>query len=190
MTGRWGNKTFQSNTSLHLGMDSKLPVATLLVVSVKQNLAKTKRREVKERRKMKHEFACPHCQWVLGIPEKLVGQTINCPACNEQIQLPEKGFNNQSTSQTKSLGSLSLNRVERISLSDGIIGRMLTDPRNAIEEKCLELNAEGWICHQIIPHASNNTLIALLRGVILICTLFMWTFGDGYLLLFEKEGRR
>ena len=32
------------------------------------------------------------------------------------------------------------NRVERISLSGGYIGLMLTNPRNAIEEKCRELN--------------------------------------------------
>ena len=28
MIGRWGNKTFRSNTSLHLDVDCKLPVAT------------------------------------------------------------------------------------------------------------------------------------------------------------------
>ena len=80
-----------------------------------------------------------------------------------------------------------LNRVERISLSGGIIGSMATNPRNAIQKKCEELNAEGWHCHQIIPHSSNNILVSVLRALVLMVTLFMWTFGDGYLLLFKKE---
>ena len=80
-----------------------------------------------------------------------------------------------------------INRVERISLSGGFIGSMATNPRNAIEKKCQELNAEGWHCRQIILHSSNNTLVSLLRGIVLLCTVFMWTFADGYILLFEKE---
>lgn len=80
-----------------------------------------------------------------------------------------------------------LNRVERISLSGGIIGSMATNPRNAIEKKVLELNAEGWNCRQVIHHTSNNILVSVLRVVVLIGTLFMWTFSDGYILLFEKE---
>ena len=79
------------------------------------------------------------------------------------------------------------NRVERISMSGGLIGLMLTNPRNAIEEKCRELNSKGWNCHQIIYHSSNNTLVGLLKSLVLICTLFLWTFRDGYVLLFEKE---
>ena len=80
-----------------------------------------------------------------------------------------------------------VNKIERISLSGGIIGSMATNPRNAIEKKCQELNAEGWNCRQIISHSSNNILIAVLRALVLVCTVFMWTFGDGYILLFEKE---
>lgn len=83
--------------------------------------------------------------------------------------------------------SKKVNRVERVALSGGIIGSMLTNPRNAIEKKCQALNAEGWKCHQIIEHSTRNVLVSLLQGVVLICTLFMWTFGGGYILLFEKE---
>ena len=34
MTGRWGNRTFQSNTSLHRCMDDQLPVATFVAVNI------------------------------------------------------------------------------------------------------------------------------------------------------------
>lgn len=33
-------------------------------------------------------FVCPHCQQPLEAPEEILGQTISCPACNQQIQLP------------------------------------------------------------------------------------------------------
>jgi len=37
MTGRWGNKTFQSNTSHHRQMGYQLPVATSLVAASLMN---------------------------------------------------------------------------------------------------------------------------------------------------------
>ncbi|MCL2196462.1 MAG: hypothetical protein FWB77_02480 [Treponema sp.] len=80
-----------------------------------------------------------------------------------------------------------INRVERVALSGGIIGALATNPRNAIEEKCKELNAQGWNCHQIIPHSTRNFLIIVFQNLILVLTLFLWTFGAGYILLFEKE---
>lgn len=83
--------------------------------------------------------------------------------------------------------SRKVNRVERISLSGGLIGSMATNPRSAIEKKCQELNVDGWKCHQIIPHSTRNVAVSLLQGVVLVCTLFLWTFGDGYILLFEKD---
>jgi len=80
-----------------------------------------------------------------------------------------------------------INRVERVSLSGGIIGALATNPRSAIEKKCNELNAQGWNCHQIMPHSTRNFLVIVLQNIILVLTLFLWTFGAGYILLFEKE---
>ena len=80
-----------------------------------------------------------------------------------------------------------INRMERVSLPGGIIGALMKNPRTALERKIQELNNEGWNCHQILHHTSTNILIWILRTLVLILTLFLWTFGDGYLLLFEKE---
>jgi hypothetical protein len=80
-----------------------------------------------------------------------------------------------------------INRVERVSLSGGIIGALATNPRSAIEKKCNELNVQGWNCHQIMPHSTRNFLVMILQSIILVLTLFLWTFGAGYVLLFEKE---
>jgi len=35
------------------------------------------------------KFNCPHCEQSLEAPEDMLGQTIECPACNGSIQLPE-----------------------------------------------------------------------------------------------------
>ena len=80
-----------------------------------------------------------------------------------------------------------INRVERVSLSGGIIGSLATNPRSAIENKCKELNSQGWNCHQIIPHSTRNVFVMILQTVVLVLTLFLWTFGAGYILLFEKD---
>lgn len=80
-----------------------------------------------------------------------------------------------------------INRVERVSLSGGIIGALATNPRSKIENKCKELNAQGWNCHQILPHSTRNFLVIVFQNIILVLTLFLWTFGAGYILLFEKE---
>jgi len=80
-----------------------------------------------------------------------------------------------------------INRMERVALSGGLIGWLATNPREALENKTRELNAEGWNCRQVLDHSTRNGLIMVLQGVILICTLFLWTFGPGYLLVFEKE---
>lgn len=35
------------------------------------------------------KFNCPHCEQSLEAPEDMLGQTIECPACNGSIQLPK-----------------------------------------------------------------------------------------------------
>lgn len=80
-----------------------------------------------------------------------------------------------------------INKIERIALSGGLIGAIFTNPRRALE-KCLEKgNAEGWSCRQILTHSTTNWFVLFLQLLILICTLGLWTFGAGYMVLFEKE---
>jgi len=80
-----------------------------------------------------------------------------------------------------------INRMERVALSGGLIGFLTTNPREALESKMRELNAEGWNCRQMLDHSTHNGFIKILQFLVLICTLGLWTFGAGYLLLFEKE---
>jgi hypothetical protein len=80
-----------------------------------------------------------------------------------------------------------INKVVRISLSGGIIGALLTNPRAALEKRIFQENAEGWSAHQIMVHTETNLFVFFLRILVLFLTLFLWTWGAGYLILFEKD---
>ncbi|MDR3210402.1 MAG: hypothetical protein LBU79_00605 [Planctomycetota bacterium] len=77
--------------------------------------------------------------------------------------------------------------VARISLAGGLVGAVGTNPRKAIQDKVDELAPAGWYCHQILPHATRNILVIFVQLLILLCTLGIWTFGSGYLLLFHRD---
>lgn len=80
-----------------------------------------------------------------------------------------------------------INKVERIALSGGLLGALFTSPRRALDNAIAAANAAGWHCHQILPHHTTNLFMLLLQVVVLCCTLGLWTFGAGYLLLLEKD---
>ena len=79
------------------------------------------------------------------------------------------------------------NKVVRISLMGGLIGALTTNPRKALEEAIDKENNEGWNAIHIEPHSTANLLVWVLQLVVLVCTLGIWTWGGGYMVLFEKE---
>ena len=83
-----------------------------------------------------------------------------------------------------------VNKVVRIALSGGIIGLLATNPRRALDQRIDKENQEGWSATYFIPHSETNLFMSILRLVVLVCTLFLWTWGAGYLILFERETAR
>ncbi len=79
------------------------------------------------------------------------------------------------------------NKVVRISLMGGLIGALTTNPRKALENEIDKGNNEGWNAIHIEPHSTTNLFVGALQLVALVCTLGLWTWGGGYLVLFEKE---
>jgi len=79
------------------------------------------------------------------------------------------------------------NKVTRISLIGGIIGALTTNPRKALEDEVDNGNQDGWNAIHIEPHRTTNLFIAILQLVVLVITLGLFTWGGGYLVLFEKE---
>ena len=85
---------------------------------------------------------------------------------------------------------MKVNKIVRIALSGGIIGLLTTDPRRALDQRIDKENQEGWNAVYFLPHSDSNLFMLMLRLVVLVCTLFMWTWGAGYLILFERESAR
>lgn len=83
-----------------------------------------------------------------------------------------------------------LNKVVRIALSGGIIGLLTTNPRRALDQRIDRENQEGWNAVYFLPHSETNLFMSILRLFVLLGTLGLWTWGAGYLILFERETAR
>ena len=79
------------------------------------------------------------------------------------------------------------NKVIRIALMGGLLGMLLTNPRNALQKSMDAHNNEGWYAKEIVPHSTSNLFVLILQVVVLILTIGLFTFGAGYLILFERE---
>lgn len=79
------------------------------------------------------------------------------------------------------------NRVSRISLMGGLIGALTTNPRKALEDAIDQGNEQGWSAIHIEPHKTTNLFIGILQMLVLLLTLGLFTWGGGYLILFERE---
>ena len=78
-----------------------------------------------------------------------------------------------------------MNKVIRVNFSGGLLGALFGSSRGKIERALKLENDKGWNLAEVIPDNPNLALVVL-RLVILILTLFLWTFSTGYLLVFEK----
>lgn len=79
------------------------------------------------------------------------------------------------------------NKVSRISLMGGLIGALMTNPRKALEDEIDKQNQDGWNAIHIDPHRTTNLFIWVLQLAVLVLTLGLFTWGGGYLILFERE---
>lgn len=79
------------------------------------------------------------------------------------------------------------NKVLRLSLAGGLIGLLTTNPRKALDDAIDQENQKGWNAIQIQPHRTTNLIVMLLQLLVLICTLGLWTWGAGYLILFQID---
>lgn len=80
-----------------------------------------------------------------------------------------------------------VNKVLRVSLSGGIIGWLTTNPRRALDSAIKKANDDGWVATHIDQHGNANLVAKLIQLLVLVCTLLLWTWSDGYLVLLEKE---
>ena len=78
------------------------------------------------------------------------------------------------------------NKVINVTLWGGIIGSLASSPRQRLNEKIQEANAEGWKVVQIVPAVSGNLFLYLWRFILLCITLLFFTTANGYYVVLEK----
>jgi len=80
-----------------------------------------------------------------------------------------------------------INKVVNMNLAGGVIGLLTTNPRRSLDNLIDKHNQDGWNVVQVIPGGDRNLFMLILKLVILLCTLGLYTFGAGYLLIMEKD---
>lgn len=78
-----------------------------------------------------------------------------------------------------------INNVVRVSFAGGLLGLIFGSSRGKIQSVVQSQNSEGWNYVEAIPD-QPNLVIHLLRLLLLIVTLGLWTISTGYLFVFEK----
>jgi len=108
----------------------------------------------------------------------------NKPVKQEKMEIKSEDFSIESKVSTQ--GTVQLNKVVNVTLVGGIIGLIGVRPNNALNSRIKKENVNGWKVIQIIPSSSGNMLLSILRVILLIVTLFLYTTADGYYVIMER----
>ena len=100
--------------------------------------------------------------------------------------LETPGSNESSNSSTTS-ATAGENKVVSITLWGGLLGLFAGSPRGQLEKAIEKENENGFRAVQVIEAASDNLFLWLLRLIILVVTLFIYTPANGYYITFEKN---
>jgi hypothetical protein len=79
-----------------------------------------------------------------------------------------------------------INAVERINYAGGLLGLFFGSSKGKLAAKVLDMNSQGWNLH-LIHQEQLNLAWVMVRLIILLFTLGLWTFGNSELLIFEKD---
>jgi hypothetical protein len=83
------------------------------------------------------------------------------------------------------------NKIVNITLWGGLLGLFASSPKQKIAKAIEKENLNGFRTVQVIEAASGNLFLWLLRLIILLITIFIYTPANGYYITFEKikDGR-
>ncbi|MBU1168163.1 MAG: hypothetical protein KKD44_01225 [Proteobacteria bacterium] len=106
---------------------------------------------------------------------------------NNKSSVNKNSDSNEETNTEDLSKSNNINKVSRISLMGGLIGALTTNPKTALENEIYRNNQKGWKAIHIKNHSTTNLFIWLLQLIVLLLTFGLFSWGGGYLVLFEKE---
>lgn len=80
-----------------------------------------------------------------------------------------------------------VNKIVNVPLSGGLIGTIGSSPKYRLSLEIQAANKHGWNVIQIISASSGSALYTVLRILILILTLSLYTIEPGYYIILEKN---
>ena len=79
-----------------------------------------------------------------------------------------------------------VNQIERLNYSGGLLGMIFGSTKGKMQNKVSEMNNQGWNLH-FINNDQPNLILWIIRFLILVLTIGLWTIGSSEILIFEKE---
>ena len=79
-----------------------------------------------------------------------------------------------------------INKIERLNYSGGLLGWIFGSTKGKLQNKVSEMNDQGWHLH-FINADQPNLILVIIRILILVVTIGLWTIGSSEILVFEKE---
>jgi len=98
---------------------------------------------------------------------------------NKSIKRKEKGNVPISADQTS--------KVLLVTFLGGIIGANSGSTLDRINTVIKKENEQGWKAVQIFHADDGGFFLEMLRALLLVCTLFMYTTANGYYIIMERE---
>jgi hypothetical protein len=93
----------------------------------------------------------------------------------------------QATNGTQNPISSGQNKIVNVTLWGGLVGLFASSPRQRLAKAIEKENANGYRTIQVIEAASGNMLLWLLRLILLVITIFIFTTANGYYIILEKK---
>ncbi len=83
------------------------------------------------------------------------------------------------------------NKIISVQLYGGVIGMLMGSPKMSLERSILKANRNGYEVVQIIESSSGNLALNVIRLIILVFTIFLFTLGNGYYIILRKtDGKK
>ena len=79
------------------------------------------------------------------------------------------------------------NKIVNVRLTGGILGLLFSSPQTKLDNAIKDANAKGWRVRQVIPAVSGNIFLWLLRLILLIVTLLLFTTANGFYIVLERD---
>lgn len=88
--------------------------------------------------------------------------------------------------ETSRSASDTINMVIRVTLWGGIIGLVAGNAHLKLRKAIRHHNQQGWQVVQVLEDPSGNIFVLVVRMLLLVLTIFLFTTNNGFMVVFER----